>query len=99
MKQVTSRDITPLLRSLGPVLHRRVGLGAWYVVHVPGDAARPLPYAVHMRDVTVLLMMPPPCAQQALPDHAALVGVVVDLATPVALRVLTRLWPSPAVSE
>jgi hypothetical protein len=99
MKQVTSRDITPLLGSLGPVLYRRIGLGAWYVVHVPGDAAGPLPCAVHVWDATVLLVVPPSGAQQALSDHTAFVGVVVDLAAPVALRVLTRLRPPPAVSE
>jgi hypothetical protein len=87
MKQVTSRDITPLLRSLGPVLHRHVGLVAWYVVHIPGNATRSLPYTVRVWDATVLLAMPPPGAQQALPNHAALVGIVVELTASVAFWV------------
>jgi hypothetical protein len=84
MKQVTSRDITPLLRSSGPVFHRGVGLVTRHVVHVPGDAAGPLPFAVHVRDATVLLVVPPPHAQQALPEHATLMGVVVGPSAPVA---------------
>jgi hypothetical protein len=99
MKQVTSRDITPLLRSLGPVLHRSVGLMAWYVVHIPGNATRSLPYTMHVRDATVLLAMPPPGAQQALPDHAALVGIVVELTAPVAFQVRMLIRPPPVVSE
>jgi len=99
MKQVTSRDITPLLRSSGPVLHRGVGLVAWYVVHIPGNVTRSLPYTVHVRDATVLLTMPPPGAQQALPDHAALVGIMVELTAPVAFWVQTLIRPPPVISE
>jgi hypothetical protein len=99
MKQVTSRDITPLSRSSGPVFYRRVGLVAWYVVHVLKDAAGSLPFAVHVWDATVFLVVPPPHAQQALPKHATLMGVVVSLTTPMAIQVLLWIRPSPIISE
>ena len=58
MKQVMSHDITPLLRSLGPV---GIGInsGACVVTQVPCDPAWGIPSTVDVGDAAVSLKVSP----------------------------------------